>query len=349
MIKEKYNFVDKYLHYFILNNQFVSDFIFDIEKKLFLKNNDFKNHKHIFISGLARSGSTLLLNILHQNNNFCSFTYNDMPMILAPNLWSKFFKNKTKINTLEKRAHNDLININVNSPEAFDEVFWKYILKNNYITNEFILNRSILEKHLLEYSKLITLVCSRYGKKNYLSKNNNSIFRVEKILDYFKKSFFLIPFRDPISHTNSLIKQHNKFIDLQKNDHFVLKYMNWLGHHEFGIDQKPFKFKNENYISNKKLIKYWISIWIDYYEYILEISKNSENKNRIIFVNYNKLCTNKNDYLNKIFSKIGVNDHTNKVKIISNHKTNNYNIDKNQIEKANEIFFKLDNYINISN
>ena len=183
MIKEKYNFVDRYLHYFILNNQFVSDFIFDIEKKLFLKKNNFKNEKHIFISGLARSGSTLLLNILSQNNNFCSFTYNDMPMILAPNLWSKFFRKKTKFKKLEKRAHNDLINININSPEAFDEIFWKYILKNNYINNEFIVNTSILDEHLLEYSKLITLVCGKYGKKNYLSKNNNSIFRIEKILD----------------------------------------------------------------------------------------------------------------------------------------------------------------------
>ena len=136
--------------------------------------------------------------------------------------------------------------------------------------------------------------------------------------------------------------QHNKFIELQKKDDFVLKYMNWLGHHEFGINQKPFKFKNENYISNKNLIKYWLSIWINYHEYILQISNKNINKKRIIFFNYNKLCENKNDYLSKFFSKIGISNHTNSIEIISNQKYNKYELDENQLEKANEIYCKLD-------
>ncbi len=341
MIKKKYNFLEKSLHYFILNNHFVSDFIFDLEKKLFLKDNDYKNEKHIFISGLARSGSTLLLNILHQNNNFCSLTYNDMPMILGLNLWSKYFKKKTKLIKLEKRAHDDLISINIHSPEAFEEVFWKYVLKNNYITKNYIIDTAISDEILLEYSRFINLICIKYKKNNYLSKNNNSIFRIEKILKNFNQSFFIIPFRDPLSHAFSLMSQHNKFIKLQNEDSFVKKYMNWLGHHEFGLNHKMFMFKNNKNNFNQNSINYWLDIWINYYEYILGIFNNSTNKKRIIFINYNKLCENKNNYLKNIFSKIGIYDLNNSIEIITNKKYKTTNIDKTKLEYANYIYSKL--------
>ena len=57
-----YNLLQKTLHRLVLGNKFVKKALFDIEKMIFLKANDsFKSEKHIFITGLPRSGTTILL------------------------------------------------------------------------------------------------------------------------------------------------------------------------------------------------------------------------------------------------------------------------------------------------
>ena len=342
MIKENYNLIEKYLHYFILNNKIISELIFDLEKKIFLKKKNYADEKHIFISGLARSGSTLLLNILYQSGNFCSLTYNDMPMILAPNLWSKFIGRKKKNFKLEKRAHQDLVNINIYSPESFEEVFWKYILKNKYIDKNLIKDIKIPEKIIVEYSRYINLICEKNKKNNYLSKNNNSLFRIEKILNFFQNSYFIIPFRDPYTHAYSLLSQHQRFIKLQKNNYFIKDYMNWLGHHEFGLNHKTFDFKQKNNLNlNKNSINYWIKIWIDYYTYVLNNYKKSKNQKRIILVNYNKLCDNKNNILKSLSDNIGIDELNNKIKITSQKKQIKIECDNLLLEKANKIYSKL--------
>ena len=55
--------------------------------------------------------------------NLHHYLYADMPFILAPNLWSKI--NLNHQTELSERAHGDGILINSESPEAFEEVFWK--------------------------------------------------------------------------------------------------------------------------------------------------------------------------------------------------------------------------------
>ncbi len=343
MLKDNYNLIEKSLHYLILNNKFVSELLFDLDKFFYLKDIELQSNKHLFISGLARSGSTILLNIIYQNNKYCSFTYNDMPMILAPNIWSKITGKAYKNTKLKNRAHQDSIKININSPESFDEIFWKLIKNNNFVTKNKLIKLDYTKNDLNEYSNLISLICAKNHKKNYLSKNNNSILRLEEILGFFKNSFFLIPFRDPYNHSNSLLNQHIKFIKLQKNNKFVRKYMDWLGHHEFGLGHKNFKFndQNENIISDTNSIDYWIKLWINFYEYILLLTSKSNYNKRIVFVNYDELCNNKKNYLDKIYDLVKLDKFDDHIKMI---RPKNYQIikhDKKLLEKAYKIYSDL--------
>ena len=62
---------------------------FDLEKIFFLRA-DYKTDKnHVFVSGMARSGTTILLNAIYETDEFAALTYQDMPFILSPNIWSK--------------------------------------------------------------------------------------------------------------------------------------------------------------------------------------------------------------------------------------------------------------------
>ena len=80
------------------------------------------------------------------------------------------------------------------------------------------------------------------SKNNYLSKNNNFILRYKSIRKLNNCFIMVILFRSPLEHANSLLNQHKKFCKIQKKDPFILEYMNWLGHHEFGLNQKQFSF-----------------------------------------------------------------------------------------------------------
>ena len=97
---------------------------FDIENLIVPYNKNIDD-KHVFVAGLARSGSTILLNAIYDSNLFASSSYLDMPFILAPNLWKKLQKKNIDYNKFIERSHKDGVKISIKSPEAFEEVFWK--------------------------------------------------------------------------------------------------------------------------------------------------------------------------------------------------------------------------------
>ena len=130
---ENYSLLSKLLHGLALGNNFIPEMLHDIEIALLKKKINSDNlTPHIFISGMARSGSTILMRFLYQTKFFASFTYRDMPFIMSPNLWSKI-SNKIKPKSHKERIHGDSISINIDSPEALEEVFWRVKLQKNYI------------------------------------------------------------------------------------------------------------------------------------------------------------------------------------------------------------------------
>ena len=88
-----YSLIHQLLHEIFLGNKLIKKSIFEIEKIIFLKKNDIKNNKHIFITGMPRSGTTALLNVLNKKNDLCSLKYKNMPFVMGPNI-SKIFKSK---------------------------------------------------------------------------------------------------------------------------------------------------------------------------------------------------------------------------------------------------------------
>jgi hypothetical protein len=70
------------------------------------------------------------------------------------------------------------------------------------------------------------------------------------------------------------MKLHKTFSENQKTDPFVLDYFNYLGHHEFGLDHKPFML-TDSFMENREKyelhdLNYWLLVWINYYEYLLD-------------------------------------------------------------------------------
>ena len=228
-----YSWLEQKLHKFALSSQFMREATFDFESN---NSSSFSSTgDHIFITGLARAGTTILLNALYKSNVFASLSYADMPFVLAPNLWSKIsFRNKDL--ELKERAHGDGIKVSTESPEAFEEVFWKTFAEED----------DELEEKFRVY---VGNILHKNKKERYLSKNNQNIKRINLINSFFSNSKILIPFREPIQHAYSLLTQHKRFIEYSKNDKFISKYMKWIGHTEFGpnyIDRKSTRLNSSH-------------------------------------------------------------------------------------------------------
>ena len=83
-----YGTASKLLHQISLGSPFVGEALFDIEQSLHLsKSEEVTDGHHVFVCGLARAGTTVLMRRLYESKQFVSLTYRDMPFVLSPNLW----------------------------------------------------------------------------------------------------------------------------------------------------------------------------------------------------------------------------------------------------------------------
>jgi hypothetical protein len=81
----------------------------------------------VFLTGLARSGTTILLTLLSQADGVATHRYRDFPFVEVPFLWNWFqdrFAGRSKTSPRE-RIHGDRIRITAESPEAFEEPLWQ--------------------------------------------------------------------------------------------------------------------------------------------------------------------------------------------------------------------------------
>lgn len=272
---KSYSFFEKLLHELILSNQFVREATFSAESMTMSRQYYDSNQDHIFIAGLARSGTTILLNKIYETELFASLSYTDMPFILAPNIWAKMnFKSNNTI--LSDRLHGDGIRISLESPEAFEEVFWKTFDDKDKDSKK-------------KFVKFVNNVLLRHDKKRYLSKNNQNIRRLRVINEIYPNALIIIPFRDPLQHSYSLFRQHMNFIDLSRNDPFIGKYMKLIGHTEFGSNYRPIIQDNLEY-PNSSDPNHWIEQWNLVYLDCLKLIRSIDMSN-INFLSYDYLCT----------------------------------------------------------
>jgi hypothetical protein len=276
-----YSTWEKVLHKIYLGNYFISSTSLSLE--LSVHRLPKEKITHTYVTGLARSGTTALTRLLYSSDNFASLTYQHMPLLLMPITWSAINSRNSKISV--ERDHKDGIFIDQRSPEALEEYFWKVLLRDKYIQKNGLATHTITEKDIKAYQKYTALVCKGQSKNYYLAKNNNLILRLPSLLKSLPNIKVVIMIRDPWQHAHSLMKKHNMFCEIQKEDPFVLDYFNYLGHHEFGQNHKPFLFTPLPAIATND-INYWLQHWYNYYSYMIKYADIN-----CLFIRFEDLCT----------------------------------------------------------
>ncbi len=307
MLNKGYSLSAKILHRIALGSRIVAEASFDIEQALNKVDPEVMNETPVFVSGLARAGTTILMRSLYETNQFRSLTYRDMPFVLMPATWAKFSSNFQRDMPPMERAHGDSIVIDYDSPEAFEEVFWRVFYGQQYIGAEH-LERHVLNNQACKQFRLYVAAVTGSTKPvdglRYLSKNNNNLLRLPGIKKSFPESIIIIPFREPVQHALSLYRQHKNFVSIQSDDKFSLKYMNWLGHHEFGLNHKPFIFSDDQIpttVTSQNSIEYWLAQWVNAYNYTLEHAPVGT-----VFLSYEDLCLNPAKTLARLMTMLNI-------------------------------------------
>lgn len=305
-----YDLASRLLHKLALGHPSVGELCFDIE--LSIKRNELDScvdRQHVFVSGLARSGTTILMRALHDTGEFASLTYRDMPFVLAPNIWSKIVGCSQRNMDKEVRAHDDGILVDFDSPEALEEVFWRTFAGGSYIRKDKLLPHTIDTETIEKFRDYVSLIMLRYGKSRYLSKNNNNLLRLDSIRAAFPNATVLVSFRAPMQHAYSLLKQHQGFIKKNIDDPFTKKYMGWLAHHEFGSNHRPFEWSERQYPATEiGTVDYWLAQWVASYSAILK--KLNTHPEGILLIGYELLCSDTERVWRTLLDRLNIGSQT---------------------------------------
>ncbi len=294
MPSHAYSVADRVLHQLVLSSRTIADFTFDLDALFCRVDPSTQDEgRHVFVSGLARAGTTIIMRRLYETGQFRSLTYRDMPFVLCPSLWQRISTPSRRKAEAVERAHGDRLKVDVDSPEALDEVFWRVFIGPDYIKDDHLRVHAVDSEHIEKFRRYVSCILqsqtSAERRPRYLSKNNNNILRLNAIHAAFPDAVVVIPFRHPVQHAKSLLEQHVRFSRLQSEDKFTRSYMTWLGHHEFGLEHKPFWFDRDKPFKAPphpaSSINYWLELWIEAYAWL-----HANRPDTSILVCYEDLC-----------------------------------------------------------
>lgn len=307
----RYTGVEKVLHLLAFATRDIQVLVSKLEDKLLLKPTAQQPHQPVFISGLPRAGTTLLMDLCFNTGAFATHTYRDMPFVLVPLLWRKFSNRFMRKSSEVERSHGDGMLVNLDSPEAFEEVLWMTYWQDQYHNQQISTwppyCKSRFDDFFIRHQHKLAATLSSGGvSKRYLSKNNLNIARVEFVLEMIPDAKFVIPFRQPTLHCQSLRRQHVNFLDIHSQDEFSRLYMAGIGHFDFGHNLKPVNF--EQWLSTASAgsaeeLTYWYEYWCACYAHLLSIKSD-----RVCFVDFDRLCQQPERELNRIADFIGLED-----------------------------------------
>ena len=205
----------------------------------------------IYIAGLARSGSTFLLEALAAHADTVTHRYKDFPPVFTPYWWNRFLGFMPKKDAAPaERAHKDGIKITEDSPEAFEEALWMaFFPKLHDPATTAMLGPDHADAAFEDfYQDHIRKLLAVRGGRRYLSKGNYNLTRLAFLQNMFEDARFVLPIRAPAWHIASLIKQHRLFKDGLAGNRRALDHMRRVGHFEFGPDRRPINASDDEAI-----------------------------------------------------------------------------------------------------
>ena len=270
-----------------------------------------------YVAGLARSGSTILLELLAGQPGVATHRYRDFPPVYTPLFWNRAFAHVYRADAPPaERAHKDRILVTPDSPEAMEEVLWMRFFPWVHDTGrsqvlDAATSNPAFERFYGDHLRKIMLV---RGGQRYLSKGNYNLTRFAYLQKLFPTARFIVPVRDPRWHVASLMKQHRLFCAEEQRDPRILKHMRRAGHLEFGLDRRAINAGDtakaegiEALWREGQEVRGWARYWAMLYGFVLDQrATDPALEQAVLVVRYEDLCDRAEATLESAFAHAGL-------------------------------------------
>lgn len=255
----------------------------------------------IYVSGLARSGTTILLECLAEHPDTATHRYRDYPGLLAPVAWNKLSQRLyARRAAAVERAHGDGIDVTPDSPEAMEEMLWMAFHPRCHDpgSDNSVGRGQVAPAFAAFYRDHIRKLLWLRGSRRYLSKGNYNLARLGGLIDLFPDARFIVPIRDPVTHVASLMRQHSLFSQAESRHPAALRYMQRVGHYEFGLDRRPLNLGDGRGVAEVQSlwqqgreVEGWALYWAQVHgALIARLSIDPALREATLLVSYEALC-----------------------------------------------------------
>ncbi len=270
-----------------------------------------KVREPVYVTSLARAGTTIITELLSRHPDLTSHRYSDFPPVWTPYWWNAL-RARLPLPEVEaaERAHKDRLAVTPDSPEAVEEVLWmRFFPCAHDGAADNVLDRGTDHPDFEQYYRdHIRKLLAVRGAKRYLAKGNYNLTRLGYLLKIFPDARFVIPVRDPVWHVASLMKQDRLFNAQHDADPRTRDYMHLLGHYEFGRGKHCINVGDDELVSeiqglweSEDAVRGWALYWRSLYDHLLERLASDERLGEAcLLVGYEDLCREPGPWIDRI-------------------------------------------------
>lgn len=266
----------------------------------------------VYICGLARSGTTIVLEMLSQHPDAGSHRYIHAPVPYLPCWWGGVASKRRRVPPPVERMHKDGIMVSRYSPEAVEEPLWVTFFDGlhdeecSHILDGHISNEAFEAFYRDHIRKLLL----GQGRSRYVAKNNYLVSRTEYLLRVFPDARFLVMIRNPVNHIASMLRQNRIFEEVERTNPRTAKMIQLIGHYEFGnhricinVGDTDLVHKIRRLWSSNNHIQAWATYWASVYQFIADrLRMNPALASNTLVVRHEDLVSNSSATLDQIIT-----------------------------------------------
>jgi Sulfotransferase family len=254
----------------------------------------------IYVTGLARAGTTILLEMLASHSDVATHQYRDFPLLFTPYWWGAAQPRSRTPELPVERSHGDGLFVTRESPEAMEEMLWMAFFKDAHnpdVTQVLEGDDSADDFAAFYRGHIRKLLFLRHGRR-YVAKGNYNMTRIPWLAKQFDDARFVVPIRHPVQHIASLMKQHRLFCEAERQFPRALEYMRRVGHFEFGLDCRPINVGNTAVVQQIRdlwehgdAVRGWARYWAALYGWVgRRITPDADLSERVLVLRFEDLC-----------------------------------------------------------
>jgi hypothetical protein len=281
--------------------------------------------KPVYVAGLARSGTSILIEILASHPQVATHQYRDFPFLFIPYWWRQTLERSAPPTAeARERAHGDRLKVTPQSPEAMEEVLWMAYFRRIHDPHtcgalDAGASNGPFERFYRDHIRKLLIISQR---SRYAAKGNYNLTRLEYLLKLFPDARFVLPVRRPREQIASLMKQHELFSSAAARHPRSVAHLDRVGHFEFGMHRRCINpHANSDVVrSIEELwhrgdeVRGWARYWASLYRWVaMRLDASDPLRRATLVFRYEDMCDDPQHSLQRLLEHLDLPDESGEI------------------------------------